>query len=735
MPKISIPPKLTFSVRQNTLSFSSVEEPPSGWELEYTWYRDDEAFSNGGKEYQVMPSDWGHLFKIGVRWSRGLHRSEEILSEKIHMDLSDFVSAPVLRYSLENMTLFTEGMSRLPRGVYLTLSWYRDGKERYVPVGSTYDLRPQDLGHTFKVMADYTLGEGAQFVKKTSRELLPEMWNPLRPRLAFDTLRQSVLVTLSDAPRGWLRMIKWYRSGVPIPGAIMMPYDFTSDDLAQPLTLTVKYKKGVHTTTVMSDTLTQNPLISKPEIFFDEFLHRVEMTSSVMPPAGWIREWSWYRNGVEVPGIRAAEYHFTDVDWGARISGALSLVRSDGKERFGGVFSDELAPVLPIPEAPKLTFDKEHRSMDITLPKPPKGWHSVVEWYRNGASIEVSDTLSYRVGLSDYGRDLHVGLRFVKGIQISVEVPSKPLQPELPEDRCLAILEGHTDYVYSVAFSPDGNQVVSGSNDHMVYVWNITDSLIHPVAFSGHNDAVNAVAFSPDGSQVISGSSDHTLKLWDVSQGELLNTFSSWRGGWVYAVHFSPDGREVVSASWDGALRFWGVETDTLLRKLSGHIDPAYALDFGSENVLISGGADRRLKFWSPDSLHPIHNVFMDSGEGGVTSLAVSPDRAALVVGTSGIWSGSARILNLLDHRLVHTFTEDEGSVESVAFAPRGAYVASGSDDVVRIWSVSDGDLMYTFEKDMGWVNALSFSPDGRYLISGSEDNKIRLWYVGDFLE
>jgi uncharacterized caspase-like protein len=121
----------------------------------------------------------------------------------------------------------------------------------------------------------------------------------------------------------------------------------------------------------------------------------------------------------------------------------------------------------------------------------------------------------------------------------------------------LRTFSGHTDRVNSVAFSPDGKQVLSGSDDKTIKLWD-ANSAKEIRTFSGHTDVVFSVAFSPDGRQVLSGSGDKTIKLWDASTGQEIRTFSG-HTACVTPVAFSPNGKQILSGSDDGTVRLWDV--------------------------------------------------------------------------------------------------------------------------------------------------------------------------------
>ncbi|KAH8595489.1 WD40-repeat-containing domain protein [Bisporella sp. PMI_857] len=284
-------------------------------------------------------------------------------------------------------------------------------------------------------------------------------------------------------------------------------------------------------------------------------------------------------------------------------------------------------------------------------------------------------------------------------------------------------LEGHLKAVTSVAFSPDGLRVVSGSWDDKVRLWDTATGVLQQT-LEGHSGTVRSVAFSPDGLRIVSGSEDQTVRLWDAATGALQQTLEG-HSGTVRSVTFSPDGLCVVSGSYDQTVRLWDAATGALQQMCKGHLEAVYSVAFSPDGLrVVSGSWDQTLRLWdaATGALQQMCKGHLDA----VYSVAFSPDGLRVV---SGSWNDTVRLWDAATGVLKQTLEGHSGTVRSVAFSPDGLRVVSGSEDqTVRLWDAATGALQQTLEGHSSAVRSVAFSPDGLCVVSGSNDHMVRLW-------
>ncbi|MBD1833565.1 hypothetical protein H6F61_12965 [Cyanobacteria bacterium FACHB-472] len=164
--------------------------------------------------------------------------------------------------------------------------------------------------------------------------------------------------------------------------------------------------------------------------------------------------------------------------------------------------------------------------------------------------------------------------------------------------RCVQMLS-HSDDVCSVAFSPDGQLLASGSEDNTIKLWH-SDTGEEICTLTGHSGWVSSVAFSPDRQLLASGSGggDSTIKLWHPGTGEEICTLSG-HSEWVCSVAFSPDGQILASGSGDNTIKLWQVSTGNQIRTLTGHSAWVRSVAFSPDGqILASGSGDNTIKIW-----------------------------------------------------------------------------------------------------------------------------------------
>jgi WD40 repeat protein/uncharacterized protein YjbI with pentapeptide repeats len=283
---------------------------------------------------------------------------------------------------------------------------------------------------------------------------------------------------------------------------------------------------------------------------------------------------------------------------------------------------------------------------------------------------------------------------------------------------------GHSNWIWSVAFSPDGTRLVTGSNDCSVRIWDVESGACLRI-LKGHSNGVRSVAFSRDGRRLISGSNDDCVRIWDAESGTCLRVLRAHSNG-VRSVAFSADGTRLVSGSDDQSMRLWDAQSGICLRVLTDLSYRVSSVAFSPDGTrLVSGSDDQAVRLWDTQSGACLR-VIIDVSN-GVSSVAFSPDGTRIVSGSDD--ARSVRVWDAQSGACLRVLTGHSNGILSVAFSPDGSRLISGSGDKsVRLWDAASGNCLRVLAGHSDVVRSVAFSPDGTRVVSGSSDHSVRLW-------
>jgi WD40 repeat protein len=288
----------------------------------------------------------------------------------------------------------------------------------------------------------------------------------------------------------------------------------------------------------------------------------------------------------------------------------------------------------------------------------------------------------------------------------------------------------HTGIIETLAFSPDGKIIVTGSHDMTARLWDVAAN--KPLGMKlTHKATVNSVAFSPDGETIATGSDDGAAQLWDRRTGKRRGAALQHRDG-VSEVAFSPDGKTVATASLDNTIRLWDVAAATPLGMLLPHPRAVKVAAFGpGGKVVLTASYDQiqTAQIWDAVTGMPIGPSLRQ--DRGAFSAAFSPDAKTVVIADAfGAQRWDVATGQRKGDRMIPHGPKGLTPVGwAVAYSPDGKTILHGTgDSAAYLWDAATGEPIGEPLQHQDSVEAVAFSPDGKTLLTGSMDKKAKLW-------
>uniref|UniRef100_A0A4X1T9U8 Notchless protein homolog 1 n=1 Tax=Sus scrofa TaxID=9823 RepID=A0A4X1T9U8_PIG len=300
----------------------------------------------------------------------------------------------------------------------------------------------------------------------------------------------------------------------------------------------------------------------------------------------------------------------------------------------------------------------------------------------------------------------------------------------------------------------------------------VLDIIYQPQAvFRGHSEAVISVAFSPTGKYLASGSGDTTVRFWDLSTETPHFTCQGHRH-WVLSISWSPDGKKLASGcknGQDGSVRVWDTTAGRCERILTGHTQSVTCLRWGGDGLLYSASQDRTIKVWrAHDGVlcrtlqghgHWVNTMAL-STDYALRTGAFEPAEASVNAqdlrgslqelkeralsrynlvrgrGLERLVSGSDDFTLFLwspaeDKKPLARMTGHQALINQVLFSPDSRIIASASfDKSIKLWDGRTGKYLASLRGHVAAVYQIAWSADSRLLVSGSSDSTLKVWDV-----
>lgn len=279
----------------------------------------------------------------------------------------------------------------------------------------------------------------------------------------------------------------------------------------------------------------------------------------------------------------------------------------------------------------------------------------------------------------------------------------------------------HDAEVWSVVFHPTQNKVVSSSRDKSIRIWNLDTKECENVLLGHSVGGVNTVDVSPCGQFIASGGEDKHIRVWDFASGECLSVLQGHQSR-LYGVNFSPRGKYLASCSKDKSVCLWNLQQKATIEQNDEHHDKICEVNWQKSQHFISASWDRTVKIWKDDGT--LVNTFC-GGDGRINTLAYADNSQKILAAGNDrrihIWSEG-------EHRSIRT--KHKSGITHICVDKEEKLVLSASrDKSICLWDIESGECLQKYTGHQDWVQKVMFHPrDNQQIVSCSKDGRVRIW-------
>ncbi len=304
--------------------------------------------------------------------------------------------------------------------------------------------------------------------------------------------------------------------------------------------------------------------------------------------------------------------------------------------------------------------------------------------------------------------------------------------------------DGHTDSVFSLAITPNGEYIVSGGGDKTIKLWDINSGKCIKTLDS-HDNEINSVVVTPNGKTIISGSSDKTIKLWDINSGKCIKTLTG-HDNEINSVVVTQNGEYIVSGGGDifeeyinhgeiefnryAEIKIWEIESGKCINTLEQDTvrDSSIVDLILDSDIIFSGSSDGTIKLFSLDTEEYIASLSENYSNGYMYSLIITPDKKTIIICNS---HKTIELWDINNNKYLKSLKGHTDSVYSLAITPDGKTIISGSSDkTIKLWDINSGKCIKTLD---GHSENVSKLEDGAYFYTIKDGSTITMFENGYF--